>query len=345
MKRRKFLKTTSLTLAGSAFPCLSLFSFPKSDSPPKKTQAISNEDNDMVFATIGPIIEDGGYFSYSCFPKICLAGIGKKGADTVHQIVNYAKSNYTIRGKTPDTTICFIKVHNDGQFRCDDIETTLDDTDVLFGIISIADEMAARLTNTILSIADNKDILTIGAVSFSGEYNLSENPYLQKASIDSFSKMMRVLFINSVNSYGKSLESTNIVPVSEPEFRIINALIDLISSQGIIGLDLSDFKTTIENGNRLCFGIGNGKGKNGPLLAAKEAISSMLCSDESLNQAASVIIHIKASESFTLLEAQDAAEFIQNKVSEKADVIFGLHDYGNAEGECEILVITNHYHA
>ncbi|MDH5561792.1 MAG: hypothetical protein OEY59_13165, partial [Deltaproteobacteria bacterium] len=125
----------------------------------------------------------------------------------------------------------------------------------------------------------------------------------------------------------------------------IGGITTLINCEGVINLDFADLKTVMANKGRAIMGTGIATGDNRGLDGAKKAISSPLLSDTPISGATGVIINIVADDQFSLLDAQAAAEFIQNSADKDADVIFGLVNDPSKNSEVVITVIATGFDA
>jgi cell division protein FtsZ len=127
----------------------------------------------------------------------------------------------------------------------------------------------------------------------------------------------------------------------EPTNDFINAVIDMITFDGIINLDYQDLNKTRNSGNSLTFGIGKGRGIEGVKNAASDAIPKDAVLKYVFRKASSMIIQVKASNSYSLVDISGAVELIFQGCLPDLDVIFGLFCDSSAIDECEILVIAN----
>ena len=88
-------------------------------------------------------------------------------------------------------------------------------------------------------------------------------------------------------------------------------------------------------------GIGYGKGDDKALEAVKEAVSSPLL-ETTIAGASHVIINISGD--ITLMDASDAAEYVQDLAGEEANIIFGAMYDDTKTDEATITVIATGLH-
>ena len=110
------------------------------------------------------------------------------------------------------------------------------------------------------------------------------------------------------------------------------------SERVIINLDFADVRTIMENTGVALMGVGIAKGENRAVTAAKAAISSPLL-ELSIEGASGILLNISGS-NLTLLEAQEAADFIYESAGTDADIMFGAFDDDNGSDEIKITIIA-----
>lgn len=118
----------------------------------------------------------------------------------------------------------------------------------------------------------------------------------------------------------------------------VQGISDTIAKAGIINLDFADVRTIMENTGVALMGVGLAKGENRAVTAAKAAISSPLL-ELSIEGARGILLNISGS-NLTLLEAQEAADFIYESAGTDADIMFGAFDEDNGSDEIKITIIA-----
>ncbi len=118
----------------------------------------------------------------------------------------------------------------------------------------------------------------------------------------------------------------------------VQGISDTIAKAGIINLDFADVRAIMENTGVALMGVGVAKGENRAVTAAKAAISSPLL-ELSIEGAKGILLNISGS-NLTLLEAQEAADFIYESAGTDADIMFGAFDEDNGSDEIKITIIA-----
>ncbi|MDY5180026.1 cell division protein FtsZ [Butyribacter sp.] len=110
----------------------------------------------------------------------------------------------------------------------------------------------------------------------------------------------------------------------------------LINVPGLINLDFADVQTVMKDKGVAHIGIGTGTGDDKCLEAVKQAISSPLL-ETTIEGASDVIINIAGD--VGLLEASEAASYIEELTGENSNIIFGVSD-GTGDDSVKITVIA-----
>ena len=121
----------------------------------------------------------------------------------------------------------------------------------------------------------------------------------------------------------------------------IQGITDLINVPSLINLDFADVQTVMLDKGIAHIGIGYGKGDDKALEAVKEAVSSPLL-ETTIAGASHVIINISGD--ITLMDASDAAEYVQDLAGEEANIIFGAMYDDTKTDEATITVIATGLH-
>ena len=117
----------------------------------------------------------------------------------------------------------------------------------------------------------------------------------------------------------------------------VQGITDLINVPGLINLDFADVQTVMKDKGIAHIGIGVGRGDDKCLDAVKQAITSPLL-ETTIEGASNVIINISGD--VGLIEASEAASYVQELAGDDANIIFGAMYDENAEDEATITVIA-----
>ncbi|MDO4805148.1 MAG: cell division protein FtsZ [Lachnospiraceae bacterium] len=117
----------------------------------------------------------------------------------------------------------------------------------------------------------------------------------------------------------------------------VQGITDLINMPALINLDFADVQTVMTNGGIAHIGIGENKGDDKALEAVQQAVESPLL-ETSIKGAANVIINIRGD--ISLMDANDAASYVQDIVGDEANIIFGAMYDDTEVDTCRITVIA-----
>lgn len=117
----------------------------------------------------------------------------------------------------------------------------------------------------------------------------------------------------------------------------VQGITDLINVPGLINLDFADVQTVMKDKGIAHIGIGNAKGDDKAIEAVKQAVTSPLL-ETTIEGASHVIINISGD--ISLIEANEAASYVQELAGESANIIFGAMYDDTVQDEATITVIA-----
>lgn len=109
----------------------------------------------------------------------------------------------------------------------------------------------------------------------------------------------------------------------------VQGITDLINLPALINLDFADVQTVMIDKGIAHIGIGEGKGDDKAMEAVQQAVSSPLL-ETTIEGASHVIINVSGD--ISLMDANDAASYVQDLTGEDTNIIFGaLYDDKEAD--------------
>ena len=120
----------------------------------------------------------------------------------------------------------------------------------------------------------------------------------------------------------------------------VQGISDLITVPGVINLDFADVRTIMTDMGMALMGTGVGSGEDRAAQAARNAISSPLLEDTTIQGAQGVLINVTGSQSITLHEVSEASRIIQESAHPDANIIFGSVLDEEIEDKIKITVIA-----
>ena len=199
-----------------------------------------------------------------------------------------------------------------------------------------------RFLNTIAPLAKEMGILTVGVVtkpfSFEGRTRMNN----AQSGIERLKESVDTLIVIPNDKLLQLVDRRTTMPealkkADEVLQQAVQGITDLINVPGLINLDFADVQTVMVDKGIAHIGIGHAKGDDKALEAVKQAVSSPLL-ETTIEGASHVIINISGD--ISLIEANDAASYVQELAGDDANIIFGAMYDENAQDEATITVIA-----
>ena len=226
-----------------------------------------------------------------------------------------------------------------------ELRSTLAGADMVFLTCGMGGGTGTGATPIIASIAKAMGILTVGVVTkpfpFEGRKRMTNaNLGIEKLrkNVDSLIVILNANLLKSANKKITFLEAFN--SADEVLKFGIQSISNIINIPGMINLDFADVSTIMKDSGTAHMGMGISKGDDAGINAAKLAVSSPLL-ETSLSGATGVLVNITGGPSLSLIEINEAVEYIRAQVDEDADIIFGAYVDENILDEvCITLIAT-----
>ena len=177
----------------------------------------------------------------------------------------------------------------------------------------------------VAGVAKELGILTVGVVTKPFRFEARTRMTNALAGIDKLKKNVDTLIVIPNDRLLEIVDRRTSMPealkkADEVLQQAVQGITDLINRPALINLDFADVQTVMIDKGIAHIGIGEGKGDDKALEAVQEAVSSPLL-ETTINGATHVIINISGD--ISLMDANDAASYVQNLAGEEANIIFG----------------------
>jgi cell division protein FtsZ len=103
----------------------------------------------------------------------------------------------------------------------------------------------------------------------------------------------------------------------------VQAITDVITRHGLINVDFADVRAIMRHAGEALMGMGESRGKDRALEAAKQALRSPLLENLSVDGAKGLLVNISGNKTITLFEVKNAMDYIKNAASQDAHVFYG----------------------
>ena len=109
---------------------------------------------------------------------------------------------------------------------------------------------------------------------------------------------------------------------------------------GLVNVDFADVRTIMAEQGMALMGAGAAVGRDRAAMAAKQAISSPLLEDTSIDGAQGILVNVTGGDDLTLMEMHDAITLIQSAAHPDANIIFGAVIDQDLGDEIRITVVA-----
>ncbi|MCD8122731.1 MAG: cell division protein FtsZ [Clostridiales bacterium] len=194
----------------------------------------------------------------------------------------------------------------------------------------------------IAKLAKDMGILTVGVVTKPFRFEAKARMNNALVGIENLKQSVDTLIVIPNDKLLEIVDRRTTMPdalkkADEVLQQAVQGITDLINVPGLINLDFADVQTVMIDKGIAHIGIGHAKGDDKALEAVKQAVSSPLL-ETTIEGATHVIINISGD--ISLIEANDAASYVQELAGDDANIIFGAMYDENAQDEASITVIA-----
>ncbi|MEW6039953.1 MAG: cell division protein FtsZ [Elusimicrobiota bacterium] len=120
----------------------------------------------------------------------------------------------------------------------------------------------------------------------------------------------------------------------------VKAISDVITSTGEINVDFADIKKIMSGAGEALMGIGTAAGGSRTMDAVRQALSSQLIENVTIDGARGVLVNVTAGPDFTLAELREPMTMIHDRVSHDAQVYYGHVLDTSMQGRVKVTVIA-----
>ncbi len=225
------------------------------------------------------------------------------------------------------------------------IKEALKESDLVFIACGLGGGTGTGAAPIIADISKSLGILTVAVVTTPFSFEGKERMNIAKKGEEKLKERVDTLIsvsndkMASMIDPGTSVESAFWL-CDEVLRQAVCGISDLITLPGIINIDFADVRAILKDSGSAIFGIGTGAGDN----RAKEAVSAALNSpliDISCSKARGVLFNVSGGDDINLVEINEIAKEIKERVSSDAKIIFGAVQGENLKkGEIKVTVVA-----
>lgn len=224
----------------------------------------------------------------------------------------------------------------------EEISQALKGADMVFVTCGMGGGTGTGAAPVIAQIAKDMGILTVGVVTKPFRFEARQRMNNALKGIENLKNAVDTLIVIPNDRLLEIVDRRTTMPdalkkADEVLLQAVQGITDLINVPGLINLDFADVQTVMTDKGIAHIGIGKAKGDEKALEAVKQAVSSPLL-ETTIEGASHVIINISGD--ISLIEANEAAGYVQELAGDDAYIIFGAMYDENAEDEVTITVIA-----
>ena len=224
----------------------------------------------------------------------------------------------------------------------DELAQAMKGADMVFVTWGMGGGTGTGAAPVIARLAKDMGILTVGVVTKPFRFEAKTRMTNALSGIERLKESVDTLIVIPNDKLLEIVDRRTTMPdalrkADEVLQQAVQGITDLINVPGLINLDFADVQTVMTDKGIAHIGIGHAKGDEKALEAVKQAVSSPLL-ETTIEGATHVIINISGD--ISLIEANEAASYVQELAGDDANIIFGAMYDENAQDEASITVIA-----
>ncbi len=224
----------------------------------------------------------------------------------------------------------------------EDIRQLLEGADMVFVTCGMGGGTGTGAAPIVAQIAKEMGVLTVGVVTKPFRFEAKTRMNNALAGIEKLKGHVDTLIVIPNDKLLEIVDRRTTMPealkkADEVLQEAVQGITDLINLPALINLDFADVQTVMKDKGVAHIGIGEAKGDDKALEAVQKAVSSPLL-ETTIEGASHVIINISGD--ISLMDANEAASYVQNLAGDDANIIFGAMYDDSEPDTARITVIA-----
>lgn len=224
----------------------------------------------------------------------------------------------------------------------EELQELISGSDMVFVTCGMGGGTGTGAAPVVASIAKSMGVLTVGIVTKPFKFEGKQRMTNAIGGIEKLRQVVDTLIVIPNDKLLEIVDRRTSIPDSlkkadEVLQQGVQGITDLINVSGLINLDFADVQTVMKDKGIAHIGIGDGTGDDKCMEAVKQATTSPLL-ETSIENASHVMINISGD--ISLIEANEAATYVQELAGDSANIIFGAMYDETTPDYCKITVIA-----
>ena len=224
----------------------------------------------------------------------------------------------------------------------EEVKQLMEGADMVFVTCGMGGGTGTGAAPVIAGAAKEMGILTVGVVTKPFRFEAKTRMNNALAGIENLKKAVDTLIVIPNDKLLEIVDRRTTMPealrkADEVLQQAVQGITDLINLPALINLDFADVQTVMTDKGIAHIGIGEARGDDKAMEAVQQAVSSPLL-ETTIKGATHVIINISGD--ISLMDANDAASYVQDLAGEDANIIFGAKYDETMTDEATITVIA-----
>lgn len=224
----------------------------------------------------------------------------------------------------------------------EELAAAIEGADMVFVTCGMGGGTGTGAAPVVAKIAKDQGILTVGVVTKPFKFEAKARMVNALSGVDKLRENVDTLIVIPNDKLLEIVDRRTTFPdalkkADEVLQQAVQGITDLINMPALINLDFADVQTVMKDKGLAHIGIGMAKGDDKAIEAVKLAVSSPLL-ETTINGASHVIINVSGD--ISLMDANDAASYVEDLAGENANIIFGAKYDDTMTDQATITVIA-----
>ena len=224
----------------------------------------------------------------------------------------------------------------------EEVKQLIEGADMVFVTCGMGGGTGTGAAPVIAAAAKEMGILTVGVVTKPFRFEAKTRMNNALSGIENLKKAVDTLIIIPNDKLLEIVDRRTTMPealrkADEVLQQAVQGITDLINLPALINLDFADVQTVMTDKGIAHIGIGEARGDDKAMEAVQQAVASPLL-ETTIKGATHVIINISGD--ISLMDANDAASYVQELTGEDANIIFGAMYDDSVADYARITVIA-----